>query len=579
MAVTFSWNAKTDKEKKFIADQKKDLVSQLKAKKVASGEAVSTRSDRVDPTIGGNILRSTIKPTATLLARPVQLVKALQGKSVEDQTIKSKYLGDIKTSTSGKDVVKDIGRGLETVSLGLGLGAAEGATTAANIAKSALEGAASGYLQGVGHGIEEGKKLKDVAKEGIISTGVGALGGAALAGAAKIFSLAKPKITTPAGEVTKAEQTALTKAAEKRAFGDTGKPYIPPAAKAPVMEKRVVLNKDGTPVPKEVQVAPQGNVVTKKGNIAPQITVGKPNNTDQLIQEARKYKSAEEFVSGLKNEVKPIRGQNGILDVAKTEASLPPVKEGYERFYRGESPTVKHSDVWNESEMRVPEGAKSGDSFWLTPELNYADYYRETYGKDAKIYYVDLPKGLAKSDPRYDGEFFVNKSQLTDIYNKAVSNNNSYSRAKTILKDAYKDIPEQVTGGKIDDIAANGAKLIESDPDRAFRIAMGKELPRTEDGVTPDAVYRLISANADGDNALELAQSPVPSRSGINLVTNKLGERGSLTDKIREINGVLSKTLDKKQSKAAIEELTTAIRETAPSKEEIQSLIDELTCK
>lgn len=434
MAVTFSWNAKTDKEKKFVADQKKDLVSQLKAKKVASGEAVSTRSDRVDPTIGGNILRSTIKPTATLLARPVQLVKALQGKSVEDQTIKSKYLGDIKTSTGGKDVVKDIGRGLETVSLGLGLGAAKGATTAANIAKTALEGAASGYLQGVGHGIEEGKKLKDVAKEGIISTGVGALGGAALAGAAKIFSLAKPKITTPAGEVTKAEQTALTKAAEKRAFGDTGKPYIPPAAKAPVMEKRVVLNKDGTPVPKEVQVAPQGNVVTKKGNIAPQITVGEP---------------------------------------AKEKITV----------------------------------------------------------------------------------------------------------AKKVLKQAYNDIPEQVTGGKIDDIAANGAKLIESDPDRAFRIAMGKELPRTEDGVTPDAVYRLISANADGDKALELAQSPVPSRSGINLVTNKLGERGSLTDKIREINGVLSKTLDKKQSKAAIEELTTAIRETAPSKEEIQSLIDELTCK
>lgn len=434
MAMTFSWNSKTDTEKKFVADQKRDLVGELKAKKVAAGEAVSTKKDRVDPTVGGNILRSTIKPTATLLARPVQLVKALQGKSIEDQTIKSKYLGDIKTSTNAKDVVKDVGRGLETVSLGLGLGAAKGATTAANIAKSALEGAASGYLQGVGHGIEEGKKLKDVAKEGIISTGVGALGGAALAGVSKLFSWNKPKITTPAGDVTKAEKAALTKSAEKRAFGETGKAYIPPAAKAPVVEKRVVLNKDGTPVPKEVQVAPQGNVVTKKGNVAPQITVGE-----------------------------------------------------------------------------------------------------------------------------------VPKEKVTT--------------AKKVLKQAYNDIPAQQTGGNLDEIAANTAKLLESDPDRAYRIAMGKELPRFEDGVTPDAVYRIVSANADGEKALELARSPVPSRSGINLVTNKLGERGSLTDKIREINGVLSKTLDKKQSKAAIEELTTAIRETAPSKEEIQSLIDELTCK
>ena len=142
-----------------------------------------------------------------------------------------------------------------------------------------------------------------------------------------------------------------------------------------------------------------------------------------LTTEARKYKTAEEFVNELRygKTVSPVLKDNGtgFLDVAKTEKTLPPIKDGYERFYRAESPTIKHGDVWDEKSMKVPSGAKYGDSFWLTKSLGYADYYKQSYGKEAKIYYIDLPKGVAKIDTRFDDEFLVNKSQLTDIWNKA----------------------------------------------------------------------------------------------------------------------------------------------------------------
>jgi hypothetical protein len=165
-------------------------VEMQKANLRAEGEPVSVQENRAQPTFAGKLIRGIIKPVATLLARPVQLAKALGGASEEEQTIKSGYLGDIKTSSSAKDVVKDVGRGLETVALGVGGGGA------ANIAKGigkqsvkqlavqgAKEGVIAGALGSTGLAMEEGKKGEDVIKEGLEGAALGGATGGLLGGA------------------------------------------------------------------------------------------------------------------------------------------------------------------------------------------------------------------------------------------------------------------------------------------------------------------------------------------------------------------------------------------------------------
>ena len=160
--------------------------------------------------------------------------------------------------------------------------------------------------------------------------------------------------------------------------------------------------------------------VSKKGSGAagtPETVSKIPKELQSLAEEAKKYKSAEEFVKGKKVDV--VLDNNKIIDMSKTESQLPKVPEGFERFYRAESPTIKHGDAWGEKGGMLPSGFKEGDSFHLTPDIKYANYYKDTYGKDAKISYFDLPKGLAKASDKFEGEFTVTKSQLTDLWNKA----------------------------------------------------------------------------------------------------------------------------------------------------------------
>jgi len=140
--------------------------------------------------------RGIIKPVATLAVRPIQAVKALSGATEEEQAINLPFLGKIETSTSAKDVVKDIGRGIETVSLGLGGGAA----------KTAIKGAAKGTFGTViKAGAKEGAKIGAVggfgvglAEEGKVS---GALKGAAIGGVAGgAFGAAIPAVAKGIGE-------------------------------------------------------------------------------------------------------------------------------------------------------------------------------------------------------------------------------------------------------------------------------------------------------------------------------------------------------------------------------------------
>jgi len=163
-----------------IPDQRQEMRNQ--------GEAVSVDKDRAEPTTGGEILRDLIRPTATMLARPLQAIGAISGLTPEQQTIKSSYLGDIEAPTTAGDVVKDVGRGLQTISLGIGGGAAKNVVTGVATKKpfvelamrGAKEGLQSGLLGGAGYATEKGEPIEEVAKQTAIGGGLGLAGGGLL---------------------------------------------------------------------------------------------------------------------------------------------------------------------------------------------------------------------------------------------------------------------------------------------------------------------------------------------------------------------------------------------------------------
>lgn len=140
------------------------------------------------------MFRAITEPVVTLAARPFQAVKGLAGATEQEQAINLPYYGLIETSKSGKDVLADIGRGAQTVSLGIGGGAAAGlkqvglkGRVLAGAAKEGLAGAASGGLFGFGEALQEAEvQPADVAMKTLFGAGTGAVGGALLGGIAPV---------------------------------------------------------------------------------------------------------------------------------------------------------------------------------------------------------------------------------------------------------------------------------------------------------------------------------------------------------------------------------------------------------
>jgi hypothetical protein len=101
------------------------------------------------------------------------------------------------------------------------------------------------------------------------------------------------------------------------------------------------------------------------------------------------------------------------LNVPKTTESLPKLQEGQTRLYRASSPTIKHSDVWKRKVYEESNPNKLPGKFYTT-DLKYADYYRETYGKDASISYVDVPtKSLSgKQSPANTAEYILELEKI-----------------------------------------------------------------------------------------------------------------------------------------------------------------------
>lgn len=180
--------SKINWEKEYNPTGFKKRIDTEKANLRSNGLPVSVRDDRSTPTMGGSILRDILKVPATLLVRPGQALASAKGFTPEEQTVKSKYLGDIKTVQTKKDVLSDVGRAIELVSYGVGVGATKnilaqsGKQAAKQIAKrTALEGAVSGFAGSSGRVItNQSGNLKQDLKDILLGTGIGTIAGGAL---------------------------------------------------------------------------------------------------------------------------------------------------------------------------------------------------------------------------------------------------------------------------------------------------------------------------------------------------------------------------------------------------------------
>jgi hypothetical protein len=129
--------------------------------------------------------------------------------------------------------------------------------------------------------------------------------------------------------------------------------------------------------PQKPKIEPQEALPTKKVE-TPAKT--KKVDTDPLIQEARKYKSAEEFVN-----------ENSIKHISQEQVL--PKKQGDVQFYHG-------TDVLDYDKLSIPKFEGS------TMDRNYGDYF-----------YITPDRGLTETYGRYSAGFNIPKEKVLSLDN------------------------------------------------------------------------------------------------------------------------------------------------------------------
>jgi len=105
-----------------------------------------------------------------------------------------------------------------------------------------------------------------------------------------------------------------------------------------------------------------------------------------------------------------------VSDVEAMQKSLPTVPEGYVRLFRAESPTENFSTTFKPDALPNFDNAPKGTLRYI-PDLEYADYFRSVYGKDANIHYIDVPKDQARNFELSTGEYAVPGDLTPSVHN------------------------------------------------------------------------------------------------------------------------------------------------------------------
>ena len=266
-------------------------VSQQQPPVVSGGGEVLSLKDLKERNNKDGVLKrlakGIISPVATIAARPFQAVAELAGaSSTSVDEFSSKISGGLIAPVphTVKDLAKDVGRGIETVSLGLGGGAVKQGVQSgirqgvgAAVKQGAKEGAKAGSFGGFGAGLSEKGEVKDAIKGAAVGTAVGAglgvVAPVAIGGIKKGFGAVKESAEQV---VTKAKPIGEGVEAIAREFGTRAK-RLGERTKGAFTEisERSKLIKESTPKvrsliknnvdPDIIDFATKADKVTKKG--------------------------------------------------------------------------------------------------------------------------------------------------------------------------------------------------------------------------------------------------------------------------------------------------------------------------
>lgn len=150
-------------------------------------------------------------------------------------------------------------------------------------------------------------------------------------------------------------------------------------------------------------ITPAQGLSQTQGNISQPQEV---NNNGKSTQESTRetLQTGQEGLLNTETKINPII-ENGVINSEKTVKTFPNIPEGHTRLYRASSPTVKFDDVFDKSKLLKFKPKKEGEFY--TTDLNYADYFRSTYGKDASINYIDIPNEKLKGQQVGENEYIL----------------------------------------------------------------------------------------------------------------------------------------------------------------------------
>ena len=334
-----------------------------------------------------------------------------------------------------------------------------------------------------------------------------------------------------------------------------------------------------------LKTVPGEAMVGKTGKVAPEL--------ESLAQEARKYKSAEEFVKAQTDT--PV-GFN-----LKTETDV------RKYLYKDQTPKkVKLEDLeWDNPELLrqatedVGEGVKRKIDTPIIVET-----------RDGRIYVKDGNHRVAQAAENGDSTILVFeeipkskvKSQLTDLWNKVNEANKEIPATGEVkprglsvgieqkaienkLTKGFGDLPEYQTVN-MSEQARLAKELIEKDYETAKRVAMGQEA--SPQGIIPEMLLKVVE-----DKAIKVGDvttiRELGTQSGLLSEATTMGQRiRALAERDSEspvsaIIEVKKARMERVKESAKATQKTKAeireeIRKTKPTKETWDKFVDSLIC-
>lgn len=387
----------------------------------------------------------------------------------------------------------------------------------------------------------------------------------------------------------------------------------------------VIIDKNNVVVDGNNRLAAYKQLGIKEFPVARQAeTQAKTETKDPLVEEAKKYKSAEEFVNFMRgsatqySEYNPkLRATVGMFEDSKRLSELGVDPEQEVTIYRG----IADDSVKN---------PKINDGDFVVTDLESAKSYAGENVVSKKVKAKDLVAEESEfdaNDPFYIGAEFVysdsknkitnyNKDQLTEIYNKAQKEKKLAEfdkEAKQIREEIgvekgkvkiaksvqQKAIEKRLTKG-FEDVAEYNKITIEDQSRRAAEVMQDienaramirgeKELPSgLKEASLIIAAEEYIAETGDVSFAEELANSPLTvatSEAAQQLRIAAERDPDSATAKLSELKEARQKVFEerskktlKQAKKEEVANLKEKVKKSKPTKETWNSFIDSIQC-